>query len=97
MRIYSNAAYIEEADDVVGIELAFNVQPDSSVNALLYDYEGAPNMNGAPLVGRMAGKTLTIEGKWVQNLQDSSGKETVRTAPHNAKNPELGAKRTSDA
>ena len=81
MRIYSNATYVEEAGDVVGIELAFIVRQDNTINALLYDYEGAPTTDGAPLRGRAAGTTLAIDGGWSQHIEDSSGKEVVHTVP----------------
>ena len=81
MRVYSNATYVEEAGDVVGIELAFIVRQDNTINALLYDYEGAPTTDGAPLRGRAAGTTLTIDGIWPQQIEDSSGKEVVHTVP----------------
>ncbi len=81
MRIYSNATYVEEAGDVIGVELALSVSPDKSVSALLYDYEGAPHKDGVPLPGHLTGKTLAIEGTWVQHLRDNSGKEIVQRVP----------------
>ena len=85
MRVYSNATYVEEAGDVVGIELALSVRSDTSVTAFLYDYEGVPTTSGIPLLGHLSGKTLTIEGSWSQNLRDSSDKEVVRTVPVNVR------------
>ena len=81
MRIYSNATYVEEAGDVVGIELAFTVRQDNSINALFYDYEGAPTTDGAPLPGRAEGTTLAIDGICSQHLKDSLGKEVLHTLP----------------
>ncbi len=80
MRVYSNASYVEEAGDVIGVELALTVRPDNSVSALLYDYEGVPT-NGVPLPGHAAGTTLTLDGVWTQHLEDSSGREIVQTVP----------------
>jgi hypothetical protein len=84
MRVYSNATYVEEAGDVVAIELALSVRSDTSVTAFLYDYEGVPTTSFA-LLGHLSGKTLTIEGSWIQNLRDSSSKEVVRTVPVNVR------------
>lgn len=81
MRIYSNATYVEEAGDVIGIELAFSVRQDNSINALLYDYEGTPTTDGAPLRGSAEGTDVSVDGIWVQHLKDSSGKEIVQTTP----------------
>jgi hypothetical protein len=81
MRIYSNATYVEEAGDVVGIEIAFTVRQDNSVNALLYDYEGEPTENGVPLPGRAAGTSLAIDGIWSHHLKNSSGREVVHIVP----------------
>jgi len=81
MQIYSNATYIEEAGDVVGLELALTVRPDRSVNALLYDYEGVPTNDGVLLDGRIAGTTLTLDGIWVQHLHESSGREIIHKVP----------------
>lgn len=81
MRIYSNAHYVEEAGDVVGVELALTVHPDESVTALLYEYEGAPHKDGIPLPGRLIKETLAVEGTWIQHLRDSSGKNIVEKVP----------------
>lgn len=81
MRIYSNATYVEETGDVIGIELALAVRPDNAVSALLYDYEGVPTKEGVPLPGRAAGTTISIDGIWVQRMESSSGKEVVHRVP----------------
>jgi hypothetical protein len=81
MQIYSNVTYIEEAGDVIGIEVAFAVGQDNSINALFYDYEGAPTTDGVPLPGRAEGTDLSIDGIWVQHLKDSSGKGIVQRTP----------------
>jgi hypothetical protein len=57
MRIYSNAVVSEETGDVSGFELAVKKLNDSTVDALLYVYEGAPNNNGIHLQGRTSGKS----------------------------------------
>jgi hypothetical protein len=50
MQIYSNAYISKETGDVVGYELAIKQHDDSTVDALLYVYEGAPNDDGIPTV-----------------------------------------------
>lgn len=79
--IYSNAAFIEEAGDVVGFELAVRrSHHSSSVSALLYDYEGVPNEDGISLSGQILGRKLTMEGNWVRHLiEEPSKKEIVET------------------
>lgn len=80
MRIYSNAVISEETGDVNGFELAVKELTDSTVDALLYVYEGAPNNNGIHLRGRTSGKNLTIEGNWDEHLIEyPSKKEIVQT------------------
>jgi len=80
MQVYSNAAFIEEAGDVVGYELALDLRKDSTVDAILYVYEGAPNTDGIHLAGRITGKKLTIEGNWTEHLIEyPSKKELVQT------------------
>jgi len=80
MQVYSNATFIEEAGDVVGYDLALNPGRDSTTDALLYVYEGAPNMDGIRLTGRVTGKRLVLEGKWIENLVEyPSKKELVQT------------------
>ena len=80
MRVYSNAVFSEETGDVSGFELAVKKLNDSTVDALLYVYEGAPNNNGIHLQGRTSGKKLTIEGNWDEHLIEyPSKKEIVQT------------------
>jgi hypothetical protein len=80
MRIYSNAFVHKETGDVLGYELAIRENGDSTTNALLYVFEGAPNDEGIPLSGRISGKSLTVEGKWVEHLVEyPSKKETIQT------------------
>ena len=80
MQIYSNAYISKETGDVVGYELAIKQHDDSTVDALLYVYEGAPNDDGIPLSGRISGKNLTIQGNWVEHLVEyPSKKEIVQT------------------
>jgi hypothetical protein len=80
-QVYSNAVFIEEAADVVGFELALQRSPQSSsVNALLYDYEGVPNEDGIRLSGQILGRKLTMEGNRVRHLiEEPSKKEMVET------------------
>jgi len=76
----SNAVVSEETGDVSGFELAVKKLNDSTVDALLYVYEGAPNNNGIHLQGRTSGKKLTIEGNWDEHLIEyPSKREIVQT------------------
>ncbi|MFZ0815628.1 MAG: hypothetical protein WAM78_08915 [Candidatus Sulfotelmatobacter sp.] len=80
MRVYSNAYLSEETGDVGGIELAIKDKRDSSVNALLFVYEGAPNDEAIPLSGSVTNKHLTLQGNWVEHLVEyPSKKEIVQT------------------
>jgi hypothetical protein len=51
--VYSNAQWVEEAGDVVGIEVA--VFPGSQRHALLFIYEGTPFSDPIPLSGKRVG------------------------------------------
>jgi hypothetical protein len=75
MRVYSNASFIEEAGDVVGYELAVQRREGTSIDALLYFYEGVPNKDGISVSGHIAGGKLAMEGDWEQ----PSKKEIVET------------------
>jgi hypothetical protein len=77
MRIYSNAVFSEETGDVTGFELAVKKLNDSTVDALLYVYEGAPNNNGIHLQGRTSRKKLTIEGNWDEHLIEYPSKKDI--------------------
>jgi hypothetical protein len=80
MRVYSNAAFIEEAGDVVGYEMAVQRREGTSIDALLYFYEGVPNKDGISVSGHIAGGKLAMEGDWVEHLiEQPSNKETVET------------------
>jgi hypothetical protein len=80
MRVYSNASFIEEAGDVVGYELAVQRHEGTSIDALLYFYEGVPNIDGISASGHIAGGKLAMEGDWVQHLiEQPSKKEIVET------------------
>jgi len=79
-QIYSDAVFIEEAGDVVGFELAFQRHSATSVDALLYVYEGAPNKDGISLSGRISGRNVMMEGKWIEHLtEEPSHKEVIET------------------
>jgi len=82
MQVYSNAFLTkDEAGDLVGYELALRQINDSTVEALLFVYEGAP-ADGITLPVRISGKNLTIEGSWVEHLTEyPSKKEIVQTHP----------------
>jgi len=80
MRVYSDAYLSEETGDVGGTELAVTEKKDSTVDALLFVYEGAPNDEAIPLSGSTANKHLTLQGNWVEHLVEyPSKKEIVQT------------------
>jgi hypothetical protein len=62
---------------VSGFELAVKKISDTTVDALLYVYEGAPNNNGIHLQGRISGKKLTIEGNWDEHLVEYPSKNEI--------------------
>jgi hypothetical protein len=77
MQVYSNAYLSEETGDVVGFELASQRHDNSAVDALLYVYEGAPNLEGIPLTGHVVGEKLTIEGTWTEHLVEYPSKKEI--------------------
>jgi hypothetical protein len=80
MRIYSTAYLSQETGDVGGIELAIQDKSDSTVDALMFVYEGAPNDDAIPLSGRLDSEHLTLQGIWVEHLVEyPSKKEVVQT------------------
>jgi hypothetical protein len=80
MRVYSDAYLSEETGDVGGTELAITEKKDSTVDALLFIYEGEANDEAIPLSGSTANKHLTLKGNWVEHLVEyPSKKEVVQT------------------
>jgi hypothetical protein len=80
MQVFSNAFESKETGDVGGFELAVDRHNDSTVDVLLYVFEGAANDDGISLTGSISGKNLTIAGKWVEHLVEyPSKKEIVQT------------------
>ena len=80
MHVYSDAYLSEETGDVGGIELAMTEKKDSSVDALMFVYEGAPNHDAIPLSGTASNKQLKMKGNWVEHLVEyPSKKEIVQT------------------
>jgi hypothetical protein len=80
LQTYSNAVFSEETGDVVGYELAIQKLNGGAIEALLYDYEGVPNEEGIGVSGRISGKRLTMEGKWVRHvIEQPTEKEVVET------------------
>jgi hypothetical protein len=80
MRIYSATRVSKETGDLDGYELAFEEHKDSTVEALLFVYEGAANDEGIPISGRVSGKNLTMEGTWNEHqIEYPSKKEIVVT------------------
>ena len=82
LRIFSNAAFIEEAGDVIGYELAFQPPDGKSVKAKLYVYQGTPNLEGISVSGKSYDGSVTMEGSWILHLiEEPSKKEIVETRP----------------
>jgi hypothetical protein len=77
MQIYSSAFIHEETGDVLGYELAVTSHDDSTVDALFYVYEGAPNGEAIPLSGHLTGKRLSIQGNWVEHLVEYPSKKKI--------------------
>ena len=50
---------------------------DSTVDVLLYVYEGAPNNNGIHRQGHISGKKLNIEGNWNEHLIEYPAKKEI--------------------
>jgi hypothetical protein len=82
LQIYSNAAFVEEAGDVVGYELAFQQRKRNSLGALFYIDHGVPNEDGQSVSGKISGKELTMKGNWVLHLiEEPSKKRVVEAQP----------------
>ncbi len=80
MRIYSNTSVDKQTGDLDGFELAIEGHKDSTVDAWLYVYEGAPNDDGIHISGTISGNKLTMAGNWVEHLIEyPSKKEVVQT------------------
>ena len=80
MQIYSSAFVHAETGDILGYELAVTPHDDSTVDALFYVYEGAPNDEAIPLSGHLANKNLSVQGNWVEHLVEyPSKKEIIET------------------
>jgi hypothetical protein len=81
-KIYSNAFLSQETGDVVGRELALKASTGDSYEALLYIYEGVPNLDGIPLVGHMQGATISLEWDWTEELVEMPSKNHVTQTRH---------------
>jgi hypothetical protein len=77
MRVYSNVFLHQETGDVLGYELAIRRENDSSVNALLYVYEGGNSGPGIPLSGQILNNRLTLQGTWVENLIEYPSRKPI--------------------
>jgi len=81
MKVYSNAFVHKETGDILGYDLAVKRHADSSVEAFLYIYEGAPNKDGIPLYGRILGNHISVQGQWVAHSTEMpSRREVVQTS-----------------
>ena len=83
MGIYSNAAFIEEAGDVVGYELAVEQLDGTSATALLHVYEGVPNKDGTPWLTR-----ATPPNRTSSNPMKISNRQLARN-PRGPRNSDL--------
>lgn len=77
MQIYSATTVSKETGDLDGYELALVQHKDSTVDALLYVYEGAANDDGIPISGRILGKNLTVEGTWNEHQIEYPSKNEI--------------------
>jgi hypothetical protein len=77
LKVYSNAAYVEEAGDVIGYELAFEQRSSRSIKAHLYIYQGVPNLDSISLSGKFSGGKVTMEGNWIQHLIEEPSKKEI--------------------
>ena len=50
----------------LGYDLAIKRNADSSVDALLYVYEGGAVDGGIPLSGQVVNKRLAVQGTWIE-------------------------------
>jgi len=76
MRVYSNAWVDKETGDLNGFELAIKNIDDSTIEALLYVYEGAP-AEGIPLPGRISNERVEIKGDWIEHLIEYPSKKEI--------------------
>jgi hypothetical protein len=80
MQVYSSVFVHEETGDLLGYDLALNRKGDSTVDALLYVYEGGLSDEGVPLSGQISKNRLSVQGTWVEHLIEyPSKKEIVQT------------------
>ena len=77
MRVYSDAYMSGETGDIGGTELAITEKKDSTVDALLFVYEGAPNNEAIPLSGSAANKHLKLQGNWIEHLEEYPSKKEI--------------------
>jgi hypothetical protein len=76
MKVYSNVLIHEETGDLLGYDLAIKRNADSSVDALLYVYEGGDSDDGIPLSGQVVNNRLAVQGTWVEHLIEYPSKRT---------------------
>lgn len=80
MQIYSVVSIDKETGDLDGYELAIEEHKDSTVDAWLYVYEGAPNDEAIHISGTISGGRLILGGTWAEHLIEyPSKKEIVQT------------------
>jgi hypothetical protein len=77
MQVYSSVFMHQETGDLLGYDLAIKRDGDSSVEALLYVYEGGESGDGIPLSGRISNKRLSIQGTWIEHLVEYPSKKKI--------------------
>lgn len=76
MQVYSNVFVHKETGDLLGYDLALKRSGDSSIDGLLYVYEGGESEEGIRLSGQASGK-LSIQGIWVEHLLEYPSKREI--------------------
>ena len=67
----------KETGDLDGYELAIDEHKDSTVDAWLYVYEGAPNDEAIHISGTISGGRLILGGTWAEHLIEYPSKKRV--------------------
>ena len=77
MQIYSVVSNDRETGDLDGYELAIEQHADSTVDAWLYIYEGAPNEDAIHISGTISGKKLALRGTWAEHTIEYPSKKDI--------------------
>jgi hypothetical protein len=82
MEIYSTTFVSKETGDLDGYELAIEKHNDSTVQALLYVYEGAANDEAISIPGHISDKELTLKGDWAEHQVEYPAKKEIVVIHH---------------